>query len=264
MEKKCNVFLHIGMQRTGSTFMQDEVFSKVSRENEEYNYIGREEKVVSVLRNLEDLNPEKIEDQVLSELEDEKINIISGENIYCHMWEKEDERYDKLEKIYHLFPDGKIIFGVREKEDLLVSWYKKYVVNGGTLKIEDFLEEIVNTDKLEYKPYLEELQCYFGKENVFVYRLRELKKDPEALVEKVCSFIGSKPVSFKNVKHNVGYSLWQLKVSRVLNNLFKSSKNPDGLIPLHHRLHIHRMIFQNIPLPKPFRGKEVTLKDLKS
>ena len=113
-------------------------------------------------------------------------------------------------------------------------------------------------------PILFQFNLYelFGKDRVHVYDFASLKKDSYSFVKNICEFIGAETPSFTNTPRNIGYSLWQLKVSRMANNLFKTELNPDGLIPLRYMWHPHRIIFQSRFFPKILRGKGVRMEDL--
>jgi len=51
----------------------------------------------------------------------------------------------------------------------------------------------------------------------------------------ICFLLNIGGLTFKNKKYNKGYSLWQLKVSRLLNNIWKTKVNPNEIIPIHWR-----------------------------
>jgi hypothetical protein len=254
-----SVFLHIGIQRTGSTFLQEEIFEKLH----DVNYFGfHNEQIIKILTNIENINLIEARKIIYEHLYQDKINLISEENIYGSMWGKDDNRIEKIDKIKNLFPQAKIIIGIRDKTDLLVSWYKKYIICGGVLRFPAFLEKIMPIEKLNYDPYIDYLIKLFGKENVYIYNFEYLKDDVHGFVDDLCDFIEVDSPDFKNIKKNIGYSFWQLKLSRILNHFFKTPFNSKGIFPLHYLRHPHRKIFQNCIYSKKFRGKEVTMNDL--
>lgn len=266
-----NIILHIGMQRTGTTFLQNSIFPNIQEVNLanfyrhdgiKFDMLGRED-VQSILTNIEKYEYNTVYKKIYRHFQDDKINLISNENIYCEMWTKKDKRVEKIEKTKEFFPNAKIIFGIRDKRDLLLSWYKKYVVNGGTLSFQDFKQVTVNIDKFDYGSYTKYLLELFGKENVYIYRFEEMKRDIYSFVNGICNFMGVDSPNFKNKKWNVGYSLWQLKTSLILNHFFKTSLNPEGVIPLEYKWHPHRIIFQSPFFPRKLRGKKITINDLK-
>jgi hypothetical protein len=123
---------------------------------------------------------------------------------------------------------------------------------------------MIAIEKLDYEPYVNYLIRLFGEENVYVYNFEYLKDETREFVDDLCSFIGVDSPEFKNIKRNRGYSLWQLKFSRIFNHFFKTPLNPKGIFPLHYLRHPHRRIFQNWISSKKLRGKEITIKDLTS
>jgi len=257
------IILHIGMQRTGSTFLQEELFSNIS----EINRIEKNKKIYMLIKNIEKHNEKNLNDMIKKEFDEyfsqNKINLISDENISCRMWTKEDNRYKRIYKIKHFFPNAKIIFGIRNKTNLLISWYKKYVICGGVLSFQYFKKNIININKINYDPYIEHLYELFGKKNVFVYKFENMKEDIHKLVNNICSFIGVKTPNFNNVYRNIGYSFWQLKISLLINRFFKTSFNPEGIFPLGYELHPHRKIFQSAFFPLKLRGNKVTIENLR-
>ena len=134
------------MQRTGTTFLQNNIFPNIQEVNLanfyrhdgiKFDVLGRED-VQNILTNIEKYDYNTVYKKIYRHFQDDKINLISNENIYCEMWTKKDKRVEKIEKTKEFFPNAKIIFGTRDKKDLLLSWYKKNIVNGGTLSFQDF------------------------------------------------------------------------------------------------------------------------------
>ena len=93
---KYKIFLHIGIQRTGTTFLQQEVFPIISEIN--LVKLGFRE-LNNILTNLENYDHDVISKKIYSRFKKNKINLISNENIWWHPWTKEDNRFDKIEKI---------------------------------------------------------------------------------------------------------------------------------------------------------------------
>jgi hypothetical protein len=196
-------------------------------------------------------------------LENKKVNLISEENLYTSMFSKEDDRSIMLDRIKTVFPNAKIIFGTREKDEILPSWYKEYVAVGGVLNYEDFLEAHMNLDKLDYKPYIEELKNHYGSENVFVYSLDDMKKNQEKVITKMCEFMEvDAPKNYRKSPSRVGYRPFMIKISLFLNKLFKTPLNKKGFLPwwgpvLPHNIFFHSFLF------KGRKRKKLKLDDLK-
>lgn len=233
---KVKTILHIGMQRTGTTFFQHEVFPKIN-----IRYISPEFFKYGHIGTLAEYHGYILKEDTL----------VSNENIYCDMWGREDTRFERLEIINKLFPHAKIIFGIRNKEALKKSWYKKSIGVGATWSYEEFLHNI-NPHLFEYETYIETLKEKF--KDVYVYKFEDFKSSPDKVIEEMCNFIGVEiPEIEKEAykrKWNIGYTERQIKIARRLNKIFKTKLNPDGIIPLPYKWHPHRIIFQ----------KEITLR----
>ena len=162
------------------------------------------------------------------------------------MKDKEVTRFQRLEIIHKLFPDAKIIFGVREKNELLKSLYRKTIANGAIWSYEEFLREVNVKVFTDYEIYIDKLRELFSE--VYIYKYEEFKADPQKFVEKLCEFIGVEtPTIDKDVctrKWNIGYTDRQVKIARIINRIFKTRLNEKGIIPLDYKWHPHRIIFQ--------------------
>jgi hypothetical protein len=255
------IILHIGSQRTGTTFLQHKVFPYIK----EINYVDyywdndilvRNSEIKKILTNIENVDKEIIKNKIISRLIKDKINLISEENIYCQMFSKEDKRIEKLNVIKNIFPNSKIIFGIRNEDELLVSWFIKYVMNGGVERFDNFQKRILNIEKLNFGLYIKKLYRLFGKKNVFIYKFEDLKKDVNNLVKDICNFIGvEKPIINPSEKRNVSFTINQLKLSLFFNRFFKTSLNQKGLIPLDlyyipHLFLFNLRYFQELPRKK--------------
>jgi len=243
VKMKNKIILHIGMQRTGTTFLQWEVFPKlnmryISPEFFKYGNIGTLAEFYHFIR--------------------KKDTLISNENIWHHGIKDgyKDTRFQRLELIYKLFPHAKIIFGIRETNSLLKSLYKKTIASGAIWTYKEFLQQI-NTNVFDYEPYTEKLIEFFS--DVYIYKFEDFKKNPEKIIEEICNFISVEIPEIEkevyNRKWNIGYTEKQIKIARKLNKIFKTPYNPQGIIPLNYKWHPHRIIFQKEISIRLRRGK---------
>ena len=260
--KKPEIVLHVGMHKTGTTFLQWNVFHYVDA-----NYLWHIF-YKSWLRDLLNLKKEvdyqKIKTKLSKVLSIKKINIFSEENIYTYQFTKMDDRFKRLDRIKKVFPEAKIIFGTRNKEENFVSWYVEYVAVGGVLDFQGFLDKHLNQDKFDYESYIKKLEEYYGKENVFHYSLDELRKEQEKVVNNMCKFMNVEiPQKYRKEPARVGYGLRVLKISLFLNKLFKTPVNTKGFIPwwgpiLPQNIFFHSFIFRKLP------KKKIKIEDLKN
>ncbi|MBN1389966.1 MAG: sulfotransferase [Candidatus Thermoplasmatota archaeon] len=248
--------LHIGIQRTGTTFLQNLIFPHLKN----VNLISKHHMELLYLLRSPEL---KVEDKkkVLKYFKDDQINLISDENIWWHYvvpWFIEDienRRIEHIDKIHELFPDAKIIFGTRDIDSLIVSLYNYYILYGGYLKFEPWQKEYHQYTRanINYDSYIEHLFKIYGKENVYIYQFGDMKKDVNQFVKGICDFIGTETPTFSNKRINSGHSLWQLKVSRIMNRFFRSEYNPKGFLPM--KINPQTIVFRSLKFPKKLRGR---------
>lgn len=244
-KSKTKTIFHIGMQRTGTTFFQYEVFPMLNIRYITPSFFFKYGSLGTLA---------EFYRYILTE-----DTLISNENIYADMWNKEDTRFERLEVLNKLFPDAKIILGVRDRESLKKSWYKKSIASGAVWTFEEFLQSI-NLKLFDYEVYIERLMEMF--QDVYVYKYEDFRENPGKVVKKMCDFMGLETPKIEkeayNRKWNIGYTQKQIKFARIINKLFKTRLNPDGIIPLRYELHPHRMIFQKDIIFK-LQGKSTEL-----
>ena len=111
------IVIHVGLHKTGTSFLQAEIFPKIKN----VNYIG-------MLR-------------YGSKIYEDKLNIISDEELSvnphlppCHgNYFDSGQRNVIAERLQSIFPNAKIILGIRNKDTWLRSVYSQYVKGGGTI-----------------------------------------------------------------------------------------------------------------------------------
>lgn len=206
--KISNVFIHVGLPKTATTFLQKEIFAKF----EDVNYIGRW--------------------NIKTELKKDTINIISDETLYgcadATYNNNIDIRQIILDKLKLMYPNAKIIVGIREKEKWKKSLYNHYVKAGGYLPYDKWLTKI-NVDYFDMESYIKDLKKKFKL--VYVYNFDDIKNQNK-FVENLCNFMELPIPMFTNKLHNVSLTKMQLKILRILNRVIYSKEyNPKGIIP---------------------------------
>jgi hypothetical protein len=189
-----NVVIHVGLHRTATTFLQNEIFPK-----------------------LQGVNYKVYHDQADYNIIKDKINLISCESLSGSptTWIKYNFTIrDILAKgLKAEFPDAKIIVGFRDKEKWAKSIYSHAVKQGRVYSSYESWYKKFDKKHLDFKGYLQLLNSLF--ENVYVYHLEDLQKDPDSFVRNMCAFIGVDAPSFENKKSNRGWVGWKLYLGRL-------------------------------------------------
>ena len=232
-------YLHIGFPKTGTSFLQFEIFPKLKEIR--YWHVGgfpkNEEKMMRKLldkiRNTDiplDINQTKQEINQL--LDKTKPNLISFESLIGEIFDSQyKDMYMIADRLHAVFDNPKIILCIRNKDTMINSLYSQYIKEGGILQKKDFIRECRLDKRLDYKPYIEYLEQLFDKKNVCVLRFEYLKKDAKQFVKNLCSFMNVEVPEFENKRYNVSLNQKQLEALRLINHAFKTKLNPRGLPP---------------------------------
>ena len=199
---KRQIYLHLGLIKTATTFLQREVFPQLS-----INYYEKPD----ILR---------------QEFDGNKI-LISNEE-WCHNKyvpnnpELLDFDFVTIKKLAKLFPGARIVLGTRG-EGFEKSLYSRFLLAGTTLSYNEFKRRL-NKDFLNQIRYIIECRKLFGE--VLIYTMKDLKKNPQGIVNDICNFMNVPTLNIDNDKrYNISLKPMQQKVLRVLNT-FKIFRIP--------------------------------------
>ena len=184
-------YIHIGLTKTGSTFLQRNVFPYIKG----ISYYGKD--LPPIIR--------KNSNKVLISNED-----WSG----CPHNSSVDNRLFLVEQLKSFFPKACIIVFTRHK-GWKRSLYSTYVKDGGRFGFAKWLNRVFNSSYLDQDEYVEQLIKTFKQ--VCVIRFEDFKQDPVVVVNSLCRFMDVDVPEFKD--ESVGMSLdgWKLGLCRILN-----------------------------------------------
>jgi len=271
------IILHIGLHKTATKFYQHHVFPFLDKEKFNYNpskltqylmdYIKAEETdKSSVLKYLEEEKNDLLE-------KDERSIVISREIMSGDLFSAYADWEIQMSLLYKAFPNAEIIISLRYQPNWLVSCYRESLHEHHYQTIKKFLcisktgefekpESRKNKAgfaqlyalNLDYNRMLEILFSCFGKDKVLVMFFENLKKNQEAQIQKVLSFIGSEEVEVKPVEGipNRGYSANSIKISIARYQEYKGTNMEEK---------IHRPIFFFGPGSIPAGNIELSVLD---
>ena len=167
MAENSSVYIHVGLHKTGTTFLQESVFPYFQN--------------VLFFRGWVDLRT------VCRKTDSEPI-LISDEG---YSGNPRGEAYlEEFEKnmlhVKSFFNHPQIIIGFRKHDSFIISLYKQYLQEGGFGEFKEFFKEgsegIVNADSLFFKPRIELCKKLF--ENVLIYTQEDLLTNPSENFER--------------------------------------------------------------------------------
>lgn len=196
------VFIHVGLQKTGTTALQELVFKKLD---------------VNYLRYLDRDLYQNIGGLYQKSFSVDKPTLISNEDLsgYFPSW----NRYEILENLRVLFPDARIIVGIRKSEIWAKSMYKEAVRQGFTGDYRGF-KRLSPDWVFDLWRYADVLNRKFH--GVYLYEYEELLKDFDGVVNGLCHFMGVPVPEYEQRVLNQSIRDWQIPGFRVMNTVAPS------------------------------------------
>ncbi len=163
-----NLYFHVGISKTGSTFLQHNVFPKL--QGIHYFPTNQFKKYKSLVQNSSD-----------------------SPILLSREFDRQMER--EVKKWATDFPDTKSILVLRRQDGWIASQYRRFTKNGFGLTFKEFID-IENDkgywerDNLNFYNYIEILERYFDhKPLVLMYD--ELRNSPEQFIQKLANYTNS-------------------------------------------------------------------------
>ena len=207
------VYFHVGISKTGSTFLQKKVFPLLS----EISYI-----------------PTNRYQNIFLEIEKIKFGNILVSREFDRQFEKE------VVKFSNKHPQSTPIIVLRRHEEYFASQYRRFVKNGFTGELSDFLS--LENDSgffkkihFNFKHQIDVLSKAFSQKPIVLFH-HHLKSSPKKFVADFCEYTGSK-VNIEEVnftKKHGSYSEKQLKTIRFAAKYFDLRKRRVFKNPLLH------------------------------
>ena len=196
-----NIYFHVGLAKTGSTFLQNNFFPK--------------------LKSIKYISTHKYR---------RCIDIINNTNYDSYLISREFDRQleGEVKKILNYFPETKIIIVFREHKKWISSQFKRFSKNGYHFKFEDFYNN-ANSGywKNEDMIYIDKINIIkkYSKHEPLVLNFDELKINPHSYLTKISEYTKSN-YNKSNISLNVvhkSYSEKQLIFLKGFCRIFKSN-----------------------------------------
>jgi hypothetical protein len=212
------LYFHVGLQKTGTTFLQQEVFPKW----EGISYL-------------------KADLEVLLRLDEKRTYLVSCEGLSGQNWAHHDMREKSLKRLSEAFPGSRVLISFRKHSGYIVSSYRQYLQRGGALPFDEYFDlandrGFMKRDDFQFRRKIDAIEEYFRR-TPFVFLHEELRKDIEGLLADMECYIGGRapaPASISMRQINAGVGYYPAKLLRWLNARTKSELNPDGQYDLNN------------------------------
>lgn len=221
-----SIVAHIGYHKTGTTWLQRELFPKVRNARLVPRSVIKQELLLPYPFRFD---PQAARRAVLGDaggqvlLSEEELsgNLHTG-GLHGGMSKEIAERLARA------FPEAHVVIFIRSQKEMLASAYKQYVEGGGTGSIHRFLRPSRSPHKtpgftldfLAYDGLVSHYESLFGREAVHVHPCEALRRERAAFVEAFAASLGLEVdvASLSFAPRNVGFRRRTLRVMRVLNH----------------------------------------------
>jgi hypothetical protein len=238
------ICFHLGLHKTGTTFLQREVFPKI--DSAKFFFLGKMSSLMKyiIYQDPAYFNADEIRDRILERTHADKINLISNEDLSGDPLNGGIHRTNILANLHRCFPHAKILLFIRKQDDWALSNYLGSVRRGTNLRLKQFYEPTLDYEKaawqrrypnptlelFQYYPYIRHLKTLFGNDASMVLPYETLKVDSDEVVRRIADFLQVKRPDYKNVKRNYTWGRRRVAFHRMINLFVSSPQNPYGFL----------------------------------
>jgi|GEM_PF-3858496 hypothetical protein len=248
-----DAYLHIGLPKTGTTFLQRQIFPNIDVSN------VREECLEAIvflaecidgdLQRLDWDSAKRILLDILSDIKPPYL--ISHEGLVGDVFLGFHNRRDIADFLKFLFPDAVILITLRRQDEFIESIYTQLLHTCYSIRFSDFLCR--NEDQsfpplnirwayagltprlylnaLDWSVLIKEFERAFGCDRIEVSLYEDLREDPVYYLTKMSESLGVPTYIPKTIsRENVSYSNLSAHIALFLNRFIHSSHNKSGFI----------------------------------
>lgn len=195
------ILIHIGYHKTGTTWLRHRFFS---REDMNFHVFSRYDRDIWRLMRVHPLSfdAEACRQRYAPAIEEcrieGKVPVITHERLSGDPHSGGYDNKELADRLRQVFPDARILIGIREQRSMILSCYKQYVKYGGGCSLKDYVEckndprrpqfRLANFKYHKLIGYYQEL---FGQENVLVQPYEKFRSDPRAYVTAIATYCGA-------------------------------------------------------------------------
>lgn len=207
------ILIHIGYQKTGSTWLQKELFIADNEVFEplshypngpstlSWSFIKGEDKYALLPFQMNEKRIKEVFTEIIKYKKDKlhKTFVMSCEDLSGKTDGGGFYSKDVAHRLHNVFPNSKILIVIREQESFLLSNYFQYLSMGGLFSLKKYLNLSFDTIPhfnphfINYNHLVREYYNLFGKQNVLVLPYEMFKSSPKTFVNKLAQFI-DKPI----------------------------------------------------------------------
>lgn len=236
------ILLHPGFHKTGTTFLQEQVFSVAPLFTQPWarqciydhffypHELGFDAQ--SVRKSLE---------AIAGTGKDAAVTVLSEEGLSGNPFNGARESAAHARHLNAVFPEAKVVITVRRQAAMLRAIYLQYLKAGGRHSPQDFFNPkqepeftVFDVQTWHYHRLVEHYATLFGEENILVLPQEHLQHDQADFVDQLCAFVGVETGAAENItgggRANVSPPASGIPLIRLANHFWASPFNEHGFI----------------------------------
>lgn len=217
-----SLIIHIGLHKTGTTFLQNNLFPALPNTSVIRGFHSH--------RKLMKVNPNH---QI----------ILTDEGLSGNLWKGTylNDFYANMNRLKSIYHNPKIIFGIRNQLSFILSVYKQYLHEKGTKDL-SFLYNLHNSGVLKHEELLLMPKIKFLQDNfnhLFIYSQESLNTRYSDFINEFVKFINVDAINNKiNKPANVGVNtVLQVKTLKKLNKVNRLAERVHPKLSLYSSLY---------------------------
>lgn len=194
--------IHIGLHKTGTTWLQNTILAQAMHGLAHWSAeLRRENKLREIFLTYKaDFDAGAVrayyDSQRTAGKDDQLIPVISSERLSGNPHLGGYDRYEIAHRLAAIFPEARIVIGIREQRSMIRSCYSQFVNGGGLMRLEDYIKDKTGRgpsftlNHFRYDALIDLYGGLFGRENIVLLPYEELRQDPVAYLNRLLAFSG--------------------------------------------------------------------------
>ena len=193
--------IHIGYYKTGSTWLQKEVFRPGKKLGFERVLAGPVTTEIVAPHDLAfeaDAARKRLVRRFRVPLAEGRVPVLSSERFAGNLSLRLNDSAQIADRLAAVFPDGRVLIVVREQRAMILSTYRQYVMNGGMLSLEAYLaggqwwwQQPFELVQYAYDRLIAHYHGRFGADHVLVLPFELFRRDGRGFVSRIVDFAGA-------------------------------------------------------------------------
>jgi hypothetical protein len=260
------IFIHMGLHKTASTFLQKKFFISYSNKSGYIQIRKDARNFLDYTLNCNDIDfsanhARKIfEKEINAETINQTTLTMSDEQFCGSPWNDAKDRARYFDRLNAVFPNAFYIVVFRNQEDIVKSLYLQYVKTGGSANWQQFFcykrhpLEFSRKSYLNYGNYLNYIFTKIDSSRIKCLLYEDMLSNPNQFFSDLAAYIGFETDERLNeilsYKANKSLPSYLVKIIIFINKFCSSMRQPFLMLPSKLRTYLIRILIRILPQSK--------------